>query len=230
MSNLNRMSMIFVLGPKIDPEDDVRTFSFALRSHKPNAPDILDDWDDGLREAVEDNWLSAVWPVLQSRMAAYHRLVRIRWHEIGERRDEGYPVLRERELDSQASGGISAIPQAAMTVTLEVPARKRWGRIYLPGMPSVSSTTLRPTTADVDALANAHKTFFDNIYDLTGILTEVRGAYPVVVQRATLSDGLPGVEYSRVSGVRVDNVPDVIRSRRFRRATYRKINELANPG
>jgi hypothetical protein len=228
MANLNRMSMVYTPGTKLNPIDDVRTYSIAFRCHQPGAPDINDDWNDSRREKMEDDFLTNVQTVLTPLMPAWLRLTSIRWHEIGERREEGYPLERVRELDIVGTGGQGIAPQVASTVTLMTAARKHWGRVYLPISPTVIGNGGRVLESSVDAYANAFKTWFNSMFNLSGWTSAPFGAIPVIVQRTSLSDGLPGVLTRRVIGVRVDDVPDVIRSRRWKSAGYRKIHELAD--
>jgi hypothetical protein len=100
----------------------------------------------------------------------------------------------------------------ACSVTIRTDQRRHWGRFYLPslGQAVLDSTTGRISTAFAD---------------------QVAAAAVLLTDRSNTSLGHPTLTvWSRTGGthhdpqsVAVDDVPDVIRSRRFKKPIYKKI-------
>lgn len=115
------------------------------------------------------------------------------------------------------SAGGNAAPQTSCTVTEETPSRKNWGRFYLPAVGGGAFDTAgRISNANVDALAQ-------NVHDQYETLMGAQ-FFPVVP--VTSVDKQPIRALQTVSGIRVDNVADVHRSRRHKRQTHRAILPL----
>lgn len=120
------------------------------------------------------------------------------------------------------AGTVAAPPmpyQVALSVTERTAIPKHWGRFYLPGMSHGSlATSSRWGSATVDAIANATSTFYDTC--------QTAEIFPVVVstqsEAATGGTQLQGTLLG-VQHVQVDDIPDVVRRRRPRNTTYRKI-------
>lgn len=118
----------------------------------------------------------------------------------------------EAMLNVSGSGAASLPPQVAISVTEEVPLRRHWGRFYLP-FPSgatVASGSGRVQPSSVDAIALATYTLYNGLSE-----SEM---YPIVPH--TQHDKTRVASYSQVIAVKVDDVYDVIRSRRLQNATY----------
>ena len=105
------------------------------------------------------------------------------------------------------------VPQAALSVTEEVARRANWGRFYLPCMALPNASNGRPTQVMVDAIAQRVHDTYDEL-----MTNEYFPVVPVTQIDKTTTRGL----YT-VTGVRVDDVGDVIRRRRYANPTYRKI-------
>lgn len=100
-------------------------------------------------------------------------------------------------------------PQLAMSVTKIVPVRRHWGRTYLGPLPAaIVDTSGRIPNTTVDTVATAHQAL------VAGCQADDT---PMVVYNRALNVGLA------VEGTKVDNTADVVRSRRFRAATYSKL-------
>jgi hypothetical protein len=103
--------------------------------------------------------------------------------------------------------------QVAASITLKTTHRKHWGRIYLPGIANQRiGSTSRITAACCDALANATDTMIGSM------LTNVD--FPFIP--STQADGVLAPAMLSITAVQVDDVPDVVRSRRPKTTTYRK--------
>lgn len=115
------------------------------------------------------------------------------------------------------AGGSTGAPQVCTTVTEETPVRKHWGRMYLPTLGgSTIDVNGRLQVANVDAIAQA-------AHDTYGALMNNQ-YFPVVC--TTQSEKQPLRALQTVTGVRVDDVVDVHRSRRHKFAAHRKILPL----
>jgi len=109
-------------------------------------------------------------------------------------------------------------PSGCSSITELTPSRPHWGRLYTPTLGNNawhSSGRVEATT--VNALANAVHTFYEALM--------ANQYFPVVA--TTMSGGSPGVAgkptrvLSSVTGVRVDDVGDIIRRRRTKNAQLR---------
>lgn len=114
---------------------------------------------------------------------------------------------------TRSPGSLSTVTpaQVATSITLRTALRRHWGRIYLPGA-KIDATDALTASTDCDYLCNSFRTFMN----------------------ACASSGLTPVVYSKTKqavfslmAVEVDNVPDVVRRRRPKASTYRKIVSTA---
>jgi len=125
----------------------------------------------------------------------------------------GAPV-RTWPANVTGAGGSLMAAQVCSTVTEETPVRKHWGRFYLPTIGgSVLDVNGRVLVANVDALATAAHDAYQNLM--------FNQYWPVVC--TTQVDKQPLRALQGITGVRVDDVPDVHRSRRLKFAAHRKI-------
>lgn len=143
------------------------------------------------------------------------RLMGYRWYELA---DDGSgasgPSFRfeERSQDLGSSSTMCA-PQVACSVTQITPIRRRWGRFYLPFMTNnmISGGRIIPAWAD---------TIADAAQDLE---EPIGTTWQSCVYSTILPFALP------IQAIRVDNVPDIIRSRRWRSATLRETRPVTVP-
>jgi hypothetical protein len=126
----------------------------------------------------------------------------------------------EASFDMNHVGGMNAAcnPSGCSSCTELTPSRPHWGRFYTPTLGNNSySSTGRLGTPFVNALANAAHTLYEGLM--------ANQFFPVVA--TTMSGGSPGVSgkptrvLQTVTGVRVDDVGDIIRRRRFKNAQVR---------
>lgn len=111
-------------------------------------------------------------------------------------------------------GGVNTVPaQPCSTVTELTPVRAHWGRFYLPTLGgNAYAISGHLTSSAVDTIANAAGAMYD--------LLHMNQLWPVVV--STQSNKAPLRALQGVTGIKVDDVPDVIRRRRLQHATYSK--------
>lgn len=127
--------------------------------------------------------------------------------------ESGPPEFVQAQAYAGAAGP-NVGPQGCSTITEETPSRAHWGRIY---SPTIGTTSIgndgRLTGAARSALATAlHDTY-------AALMTNQ--LYPVVP--TTQVDKVPARTLQAVTGVRVDDVLDVHRSRRHKFAQNRTI-------
>jgi hypothetical protein len=156
-------------------------------------------------ETAINTWWSAVAAYPHSNI----KFTTVLWHRVGTGVSKPNPAERIMTVGAPvtSSGGAGAIPQAACSITFRTGVRKSWGRTYLPLGPN-AVTAGRPTAVAVDAIANATNTLVTSLAS--------QDFYLVVVSKPLASS-------LNVENVEVDNVPDVIRRRRWKKQTYRKI-------
>jgi hypothetical protein len=186
--------------------DDVAEMHFDFMNITGGSPD--DTWtttDFTDLETLIFAWFTAV----EGRMHTSHVFQEIRWYRVGTGVSPPNPA--ERVTLSGAGGTASSVmlpPQIAVSITLKTSARKQWGRTYFPGATTSSVTgNGQLGTGIVDDLANA-----------TDALAA--GAATKQFYLGVLS-GVAG-SFFAAETIQVDDVADVIRSRRWRNATYRK--------
>jgi hypothetical protein len=169
-------------------------------------------WVDEDFEAVEDAW-SEFYDDITAMLNDEVRVVEARWYKFGPQinptAEDPQPAVRVHEVNDAMSGaGAPLPPQVAISVTERTPVRKRWGRFYLPypdstvisGAGTVGGSTC---TALADAIELAYEAC------ITAEIIPV--VWSPTVKRA----------YA-VTMLQVDNIFDVIRSRRYTTPTVRE--------
>lgn len=160
-------------------------------------------------EADLDTFTTAI----AARQSNQFTLAYYQWHDIivG---DATYGQIDRSTTKSTAGGSASMrLPdQLSVNATFRTAARRHWGRIYLPGIGSnhYETTYGRVTNAGCDGVASDVRTLANNLVANTAA-TEL-----VIFSKAH------GAVLS-VDEIHVDNVPDVVRRRRAKMASYRKI-------
>lgn len=156
-----------------------------------------------------EGYLNTFWGSVVNRVPPGQKLREIRWHRVGT--GVGHPNPAERILveSSPVTGTATgaAAPQNACSITFRTGVRRSWGRTYLP-VGDIYLSTGRFSTTVVDAVATAAHT----------LVTSAAGSdFLLVVVSGPLSSSLV------VESIEVDNVGDIIRRRRWKKQTYRKI-------
>lgn len=170
--------------------------------------DTWTDTDYATLEGFLDTW----WATLKANMSTNIKLAGYHWYRHGPGITGANPAQRVTTRSVPGVVGSSMVaPQVATSVTFRTAVRRSWGRTYLPG-PSVSSGSWDSgglfSSAWVTAVATPTNTL---IHDAIG------ADFPLVVVSNRLSAVL------NVEALEVDNMPDVIRRRRYRNATLKSI-------
>jgi hypothetical protein len=138
-------------------------------------------------------------------------IVQYRWYDLAVAPPN--PAVRSTTVDVPGtSAGTGLPPQTSISVTEETAIRKRWGRFYLPGWDVGQTTGVgRVATACVDAVADAAEALYEAWY--------AAGMTPSVV-RASDNNAQPVIK------VRVDDVFDIVRRRRWQSNPLREIRAV----
>lgn len=212
--------------------DDVRVCTFHFLRLSGGAPSSA--WgasDFGSIETAFDTLWTSIKPWYRSNII----LQQYRWYKDGPAIEP--PQEPVRVVDRSVAGTMASTtygqgvpPQVAVSVSEKTATRRHWGRFYLP-QPAINMAG--------DALAN--NTFAPSGRFSSGFLTVIANAVDVFYE-ACLAAALPVVVYSKakperegaegtlpaqgalaitVDNLQVDDIPDVIRSRRFDAPTLR---------
>jgi hypothetical protein len=195
---------------------DDQIFSFELVNYTNGQPD--NTWTDADYTTV-DNALELFLTTYRSAMVPYLTFTEMRayirqfnpYSNPKPFADSGPPekvnVMNYPGLATQVGW-----PQSCTTITEKTPARKHWGRFYLPTLsPGTSTTSGHLTPAVADSIIAAWSTFLTTVMDA--------GFTPVVP--TTQIDKVQARTLQGVTSVQIDDVTDVIRRRRYRSASYR---------
>lgn len=145
--------------------------------------------------------------VIDQYLAGGTGIVGYRWSEWKDDWSGQHESFRyaNRELEADNPGGLLP-PQIACSITEETEIRKRWGRFYLPFMQYNVVTNGRWNSGVMPGIGAA----------AVDLLESVEGEWRHVTVSKTLEPHVLPTTF-----VRVDDVPDTIRSRRWRSATDR---------
>lgn len=175
--------------------------------------------DAGPMNSVEAAW-GTFWGQMQAYGAPYLLPKEFRWYDQQVWPTKS-PLLRVTPWNGSPGVATGAIlpPQCACSVTLQTSARPRWGRFYLPWSSSASldSGSGRINTSHVDQVANTCEAFLATC--------KTSGAIPVVWSPKGGKGPPPfsAGEVLPVTTVRVDDIVDIIRSRRWQDKPYHKV-------
>lgn len=185
--------------------DDVRAMHFDFLNITGGSPD--DSWTSGDFTTMDTHVLN-LWGAMSTYITTSYTLREVRWYRIGPGVNPPNPP--EHVVTVGAAGTSSSDelpPQNALSLTFRTADRKRWGRTYMPGLTTaILDTHGIALAASVDALGAAIDTIF----------------------AATIGDDFHPVVYSPTTQaanymekLQIDNLTDVIRSRRWRNATHK---------
>jgi hypothetical protein len=192
-----------------NPASDPAVMHFDFLNMTSSAPD--DSWTTGDFTTLEA-LLDTYWGSLKTKINPSYSLTQISWYRVGPGVVPPNPAVR---TVTRAVAGTAASqelpPQVACSITFRTASRRSWGRTYVPiGALSAGGDIVagRFSNAYVDAMA-------------TYVNTLVTGAaaadFHLVVYSATKHALL------NVETVEADNVADVVRRRRWKASTYKKL-------
>jgi hypothetical protein len=162
--------------------------------------------------ALIETGFQTLWTSLGGLFPNEVRLVEHRWYPFGPGVHAPNPPVRVTTIGSPLTGtGTTILPhQIASTLTFRTALRRHWGRIYLPVYPVAANIVAggQLSATAVDTLAAAGSTYLK--------CGNANGLVPVVWDRNRHSA-------MGITAVEADSVPDIIRRRRSRVTSYKKI-------
>jgi hypothetical protein len=223
---LRKVHLIFSAQDQVVGEDDSRVTTLHLA--KVSGGNVVDTWDGAdftaMMAAVDAWWASAktLYPttVTLDRVKVYKS-----GPDIAPPQPPVYDV--DRNISGTGTGGMMP-PQVAISVTEIAGTKLHWGRLYMPAPRLAIATTYgRFDSTAAGTLADA----FDTLYEAL----KTAGLHPVVYRAPlparTKANGasLPARDGSAwdVEKIQIDDVFDVIRSRRWKYPLLRTQREIA---
>jgi hypothetical protein len=233
---IDRFVITYTRAPTTPPNQDVLTMGMHFARRTSLEGSTATPLDNTIRAAVEAAWMTFE-STYKAQRPPYVTQGQFVWTDAWPVGEPPHAAIRRIDATSVGTGSGTMVlpPQCAINCTLVTAHRRHWGRFALGGMIASASTLdgngtcagIRPT------LYNALKTFLD--------ACATAGASPVVLRRPTWVDKQhsavkdPGSFYP-VTDIRVDDIYDIIRRRRWEHttATQRSAGALtvpaANPG
>jgi hypothetical protein len=187
--------------------EDVAVITCHIRQVVAGAPDIIPITDEGRDDFVAD--VTAWWDELQSWVAQQITFRELRFYDVPA--SAGPPMgdpVRIEPIGQPGTGSSGPLPpQIAVSVTYKTDKRLTWGRHYLPG----------PTRAMLDNSGRLTSDAGDGILSSSHHLTDRggTGAALTVFSRKEWTHHDPQT-------IQVDDIFDVIRSRRYEMPLFRK--------
>ncbi len=223
---LRRLQVKFELlvGGAVVDDARITTYDFLrLASGSPS-----DAWVAADFTAVE-NAFGTAWTTIKGYYSPNFRLAQYRWYKHGPSvvpPQEPVRVVDNLVVGTAVTSGAMP-PQVALSCTELTSSRKSWGRVFWPGIAnsaasnSTTDMTGRYSSAVLTAFANALDTYYEACRAASVMPVVFSPAKP---SRPTAGGGTlaaTGARALTVDTIQVDDVPDVIRSRRFKSATLK---------
>lgn len=184
----------------LSADEDVAVITMHIRQTVQNSPDILPITTQG-RDAFA-NRVYAWWQIVHAHVTDKIEFHEMRFYDVPDTpgADMGDPVQINGVQNKGTSTSNALPPQCAISVTFKTDQRKTWGRFYIPGF----------TESALDATGRLQATICQEIADATHGLTDrsvTAGALTVFSRK--------GWTHHDPQTIQVDDIVDVIRSRRF---------------
>lgn len=162
---------------------------------------IDDSWTDTDFTNIESNF-DAFWTAIKGGYKTFTTLLEYRWYKFGPDVGPPNPAVRvvPKSVPGTSTGNLMP-PQVAMSITERTPLRKQWGRFYLPApVTAAGDANGRILAVEIDALADAAEALYEACFadDIIPVVYSPRHEVAI----APLE-------------IQVDDVFDVIRSRRY---------------
>jgi hypothetical protein len=190
----------------VSPDEDDAIITMHCRGVAAGLPDVLNPMDNTNRTNFAGK-IDAWWTTMKTYVASDYVLKGIKFYSLPDAVGEllGPPDMALTRNVAGTGGNKTMPTQIATSVTFITDARKTWGRFYIPGIDGSNYSNHRLTSALCTTIANT-----------THLLTDrsATGACLTVWSRTHWTHHDPQF-------IQVDDVPDVIRSRRLTFATVR---------
>jgi hypothetical protein len=223
---LRKLHLIFSVADSAVASEDARVCTFHLA--KVSGGSIVDTWDGADFTALVGA-IDTFWPAVKPKYPDETKLDRIKVYKAGP--DISPPQIpvydAERDVAGTAANG-PLPPQVAVSVTEMAGSKLNWGRFYLP---NPSRDALSPYGRIDSTWAGAVADAVDTMYEAW----KTAGLHPVVYRAALPArEKKNGVELPAraatawdVETIQIDDVFDIIRSRRFKYPTLRTQRAIA---
>jgi hypothetical protein len=199
---------------------------------------LLDDtatpWSTAARFEAAEAAIDAFWNAVKVQFPAATRLAELAWHRSGPAYDApnspGASVRRVlRSVVGTAGGtGTKELPrQVAWSLTERTMLRKRWGRMYLPAPASSVVVDGRVQLGSCQLMADAFRDFYAALLAADLVPVVYSPAQPARSKKKGGSLPAKPAAALKVNTVQVDDILDVIRSRRLKRPLVRERRGLA---
>lgn len=212
---LRKMQVSWNVQDAVAATDDVRVATLHLAKVSGGA--VSADWLAADFTNATDNFI-AFWDAIKERFHAYTKLKEIKFYKAGPAIAPPQPPVYDLDLDNAGTASENPLPpQVAVTVTEIAGTKPHWGRFYLPAPHQIAANIY-------GRLALAVQTDFADAADAM-YTAMVADNIPIVVYRAPLPirEKKNGTELPARAGsawtvdtIQVDDVFDVIRSRRWK--------------
>lgn len=198
-----KLQLVWDFGYAGSPGEDVRVCTFHFLKLVAGSPNAT--WTEPNFTAIEDA-IDTWWLTLKGNYTSAITLTEGRWYKAGPAIVPPQEPVRVVDFNSAGtlSGGayVQLPPQVAISVTEKTSARRQWGRFYLPA--PVHSVLTAASGRIATAILTSIADLTEELYTAANVANT-----PVVVYSPTNSTALT------VDQIQVDDIPDVIRSRRF---------------
>jgi hypothetical protein len=162
--------------------------------------------------------IKTFWNNVSNVADSAHVLREVRWYDVADAAPHKPTFVETTPLVPGVPGsgaGVIMAPQTALTVTLKTASRKHWGRFYLPytagaGMDATLKGSIKASLCD--SVAAGALTLAQ--------VSEGAARGQLIVWSPTLGTSQP------VTFVQVDNVVDIQRRRRVKKASYKKTSAV----
>lgn len=202
-----------------------------------------DTWTDGQCDTVAAAF-NTFWTTIKATMISTScKLSELRFYKGYDGDGSPGAVDYIKTYSSAGTAGISCPPQVACTVTELTDSRRHWGRFYIPGISiNLLDVDGSLTSSGVTAVANAAKTMYNAWGAMSGPVTPIvwsRSSHPIEYAaaaaprwRGSFVTGGAGHVWGpanavSVQAIRVDEILDVQRPRRYESTQIRNTQQLA---
>jgi hypothetical protein len=214
----------------------VMTFHFIKASGG-----VAGTYVDGTDLPAVETALGTYWNAIKSSFPSFMHSDQYRWYKDGPAYYQlngdgsayvpigGNPAIRVTEVDVAGTSATSNTlpPQVAMTITEKTSARRHWGRWYLPATDSLNSNSNgRMSSGVVTAMLAAAVTFYNSCRaaSMVPVVWCIQKPARPSASGSTLP-AQPATAFEVVS-LQMDDLFDIIRSRRWDAPTIRSVTAL----
>jgi hypothetical protein len=224
---LRRLQVNFTHSDAVVETDDVRVLTIDFIKLASGSP--VTTWDaadlDGLRSRF-----NTFWTTIRPNYGSTVKLDRMKIYKLGPSVFPPQVPVQDADYDLAGSntGTFTMPPQVAVSVTEKAGSKRYWGRFYLPP-PVASTSTLygRLTTAFSTAIADAADVMYEANKAANTPAVVYRRALPVRTQKNGVEIAARAASAWTVDDLQVDDIFDVIRSRRWKYPTLRTQRNIA---